>query len=107
MQRHNTIEDASGVLVRLLDANPGLELETQIIVGFPSETQHDFEETLSWLGTMRLHKVTIFVYDEKENAPSREIQPKVPEAVIQERIRAAHEYFRRKHILSALSCNVR
>jgi tRNA A37 methylthiotransferase MiaB len=107
MQRQNTIESAIGALNQILIANRDIQLDTQIIVGFPSETEDEFEDTLQWVGTLPFHVVTLFPYDEKENTKSCELQPKVPKSVIQERIRKAQDYFRKRHISTALSCDIR
>ena len=107
MQRHNTIEDAADVIARVQVANPGIEVDTQVIVGFPSETQQDLEQTMRWIESLHLHRVTFFYYDEKENTPSREIQPKVPAEVIRERVRIARAYLEERHIPTALSCDVK
>jgi len=85
--------------------NSGLELNTQIIVGFPSETEAEFEESLEKLARVAFSSVTLFPYDDKENTPSHDMYPKIPEQVKQDRINKAHVFLRAKGIKSALCCN--
>ncbi len=107
MNRGNTTGPAIGALSELLAENPGLQLDTQVIVGFPSETNEEFNDTLAALGSTSLHSVTLFPYDEKENAPCASIQPKVSEADIRLRVSRARDYFHKRHIRTALSCATR
>jgi len=101
--------DDMGALMTLLNAlkarNISLELNTQIIVGFPTETEEEFEESLEQLAKVAFSSVTLFPYDDKENTPSYDMYPKIPEQVKQERIKKAHVFLRSKGIKSALCCN--
>ncbi len=91
-------------LDKIRSVSPDTSLSTRMIVGFPSETEADFEETLDFIPRGGFKDVTIFPYDEKERSLSREIEPKVSPAVINYRVKRAVKYFKRNHIGCYLSC---
>jgi ribosomal protein S12 methylthiotransferase len=64
---------------------PELTLRSTFVVGFPGETEADFEFLLQWLEEARLDRVGAFAYENVEGAPARDLPDHVPEAVKQER----------------------
>lgn len=54
----------------LYDSIPSLSLSTDVIVGFPGETEDDFKDTLSMLQSARFSKVHIFPYSKREGTPA-------------------------------------
>lgn len=105
MNRSDDIDKLIEILNEIHRYNNKLELNTQIMVGFPTETEAEFEESLTQLSKVAFSNVTLFPYDDKENTKSFEIHPKIPESVKQERIKKAQIYLRQKGIKSALCCN--
>ena len=73
---------------RLKDAVPGLTLSTDLIVGFPGETDEDFEETLSLIREAGFVAAFAFKYSPRPNTPSRKLEDDVPEGVKDERLQA-------------------
>ncbi len=65
---------------------PDIALTTDIIVGFPGETDEDFEATLELLRTVRYHGSFSFKYSDRPNTRSAEFADKVPEEVKGERL---------------------
>lgn len=61
-------------------------LRTSIIVGFPGETDEDFEELLDFIKMVRFERLGAFIYSDEEEAPSYHFEGKVPETVAQERL---------------------
>ncbi|MBB6061996.1 ribosomal protein S12 methylthiotransferase [Thermosipho japonicus] len=61
-------------------------LRTSIIVGFPGETDEDFEELLDFIKMARFERLGAFIYSDEEEAPSYHFEGKVPEIVAQERL---------------------
>jgi len=61
-------------------------LRTSIIVGFPGETDEDFEELLDFIKMVRFERLGAFIYSDEEEAPSYHFEGKVPEIVAQERL---------------------
>lgn len=105
MDRGDSVDHLLLVLNEILKRNPALEINTQIIVGFPSETEREFEESLNQLSKVAFNSVVLFPYDDKENTQAFEMQPKVPDSVKQERIQKAQVFLRKLGIKSALCCN--
>lgn len=70
---------------RLLDHDPDFTFTTDIIVGFPGETDADFEETLEVMKEVRFAKVHMFPYSERARTRAAQYTNKVPHDVIQAR----------------------
>ena len=64
---------------------PDLALRSTMIVGFPGETDHDFEQLLEWLREARLDRVGCFRYENVEGAASNNLEGHVPDEVGEER----------------------
>lgn len=64
---------------------PDLTLRSTFIVGFPGETEADFQHLLDWLETAQLDRVGCFKYSPVEGAPANDIAEHVPEEVKEER----------------------
>lgn len=67
------------------EAVPELTLRSSFIVGFPGETDEDFEHLLEWLDEAELDRVGCFRYEPVEGAASNALPGRVPESVIEER----------------------
>lgn len=70
----------------LRDAIPDLVLRTTIIVGFPGETEEEFEEMLALLEEIRFDRLGAFLYSVEEGTPAAEMDGQVPESVKNERL---------------------
>jgi ribosomal protein S12 methylthiotransferase len=70
----------------LREAIPELALRTTVIVGFPGETEDDFEELLDLLDRVRFDHVGAFAYSEEEDTPAATMAGAVPEVVRRERL---------------------
>lgn len=86
MNRNYEINELISALNRLKSANPNLELNTHLIVGFPSETEEDFRESLALMDKVAFTQVDINFYSEHDATPSSRMKDKVPREVIAERI---------------------
>lgn len=64
---------------------PELTIRSTFIVGFPGETQEDFEMLLDWLKEAQLDRVGCFKFSPVDGAPASEIEPQIPEDIKQER----------------------
>ncbi|MFC1853691.1 radical SAM protein [candidate division CSSED10-310 bacterium] len=91
MNRDPHIERYFEALKMMKHAYPRLRLRTFVIIGFPTETEQDFEATLDFLNKCRFDEVDIFQYYETKNMDSASILPKVPLDVIMDRIRRVQE----------------
>ncbi len=85
MNRKYTREQYLDLCVRLREAMPDIALSTDIIVGFPSETEEDFQETLSLVEEARFASAYTFIYSPRPGTPAAKIVDDTPHEVIQER----------------------
>jgi tRNA-2-methylthio-N6-dimethylallyladenosine synthase len=74
------------VVAALRAAIPGIALSTDIIVGFPGETETDFQETLSLVDQVEFDDAYTFKYSVREGTPAVRIKDHVPEEIKTERI---------------------
>lgn len=87
MKRRHTKADAYALIKRLRAAVPDLALRTTLLVGYPDETEEDFEELMEFVEKVRFERLGVFPYSEEEGTFSaRELQDNVPEEVKQERV---------------------
>lgn len=70
----------------LRDAIPGLKLRTTVIVGFPGETDREFDEMLDLLDEVRFDRVGAFTYSVEEGTRAAEMPDQVPESLKRERL---------------------
>ena len=85
MNRHYTKEDYLRLVERIRAACPEISLTTDIIVGFPGETEEDFEETMDVVRTVRYDSAFTFLYSPREGTPAAAMPDQVPEAVAKPR----------------------
>jgi len=83
------------VVAALRGAVPGIALSTDIIVGFPGETEADFQETLSLVEQVAFDDAYTFKYSVREGTPAVRIKDHVPEEIKTERIGRLIELVRR------------
>ncbi|MDE6624101.1 MAG: 30S ribosomal protein S12 methylthiotransferase RimO [Alistipes sp.] len=87
MRRRHTKEEAYALVRRLRDAIPDLAIRTTLLVGYPGETEADFEELMQFVRDVRFERLGVFPYSEEEGTYSAEqLRDDVPEAVKQERV---------------------
>jgi len=87
MNRNSDTKEFKEVIKEMKKENSRLRLRTQVIVGFPTETENDFNDTITLVKECGFDEVDIFQYFEKDNMASAKIIPKVPNKVIYDRIR--------------------
>jgi len=85
MNRVYTQAEYLALVDRLYAAIPNLALSTDIIVGFPGETEDDFEDTMSVLRHARFDQAFTFIYSPREGTPAATMSDAVPREVTQER----------------------
>ena len=86
MNRKYTIAQYKEKVKRLLSLRPGIALATDFIVGFPGETEEDFQNTLNLLQEIGFHSSFSFKYSDRPQARSTELEDKVAEPVKSERL---------------------
>jgi tRNA-2-methylthio-N6-dimethylallyladenosine synthase len=70
---------------RMREARPGLAITTDIIVGFPGETEEDYLETKKAVATVQFDQAFVFRYSPRKDTPAAEMPDQVPERVKEER----------------------
>lgn len=86
MLRRYTREQYLDVVARLRQAMPGITFSTDIIVGFPGETEAQFRETLSLLGEAGFDDAYTFRYSVRDGTPAERLKDRVPEEVAADRL---------------------
>lgn len=86
MNRGYTREYYLDLVRKVREAVPGISLTTDIIVGFPGETEEDFQETLSLVEEVRFDSAFTFIYSPREGTPAARFKDQIPEEVKKERI---------------------
>ena len=85
MHRGYTRERFLGIIQKLRRARPDIGITTDIIVGFPGETEEDFEETLSLAREVEFDNAYIFKYSQRRDTPAAEMPDQVPQKIREER----------------------
>jgi tRNA-2-methylthio-N6-dimethylallyladenosine synthase len=85
MRRSYRAERYLGWLRRIRDQIPGIAVTTDIIVGFPGETEEDFLATLAVVEEARYDQAYTFQYSPRPGTPAAEMGDQIPKAVVQER----------------------
>ncbi|MBP3544175.1 MAG: tRNA (N6-isopentenyl adenosine(37)-C2)-methylthiotransferase MiaB, partial [Lachnospiraceae bacterium] len=85
MNRHYTKEQYLALVERIKTAMPDVSLTTDIIVGFPGETEEDFEETLDVVRKVRYDSAFTFIYSKRTGTPAARMENQVPEEVVKNR----------------------
>lgn len=91
MRRGTTKEKTTTLLKKFREEVPGIILRTSLIVGYPGETQEDFEVLKDWVKEMRFERLGCFTYSHEENTHAHQLEDNIPEEVKQERSNAIME----------------
>jgi len=87
MNRKYTRQKYLSIIEKLRRAIPDVSITSDIIVGFPGETEKDFEDTLSLLREARYDMIFSFIYSPREGTPAAKMPDQIPHAVSAERYR--------------------
>ena len=85
MNRRHTRAETETIVNRLRERIPGLVLRTTFIVGFPGETDAEFEELLQYVEATRFERLGVFPYSFEPDTPAAKLPNHVPDAVKLER----------------------
>lgn len=96
MNRHYTREHYMGLIHKLKDACPGIALSTDVIVGFPGETEEDFLDTYDLIDTVGFNQVFTFIYSPRSGTPAASFPESVPRSVAQDRFDRLVDLVQRK-----------
>ena len=85
MKRSYRSEKFLGILQRARQAIPGLAISTDIIVGFPGETEEDFQETMRVIRESEFSVAYTYQYSIRPGTPAAEYEDQIPKEIVQER----------------------
>ena len=85
MNRHYTKESYLALAQKIKEKIPGIAMTTDIIVGFPGETEEDFEETLDVVRKVKFDSAYTFVYSRRTGTPAAAMEDQVEPSVVKER----------------------
>ena len=91
MNRVYTAEAYRDLARRIRNALPGVSLTTDLIVGFPGETEEDFQELLSFLREIRFDAAYTFIYSRRSGTPAADMAEQVPEEIKKARLQELME----------------
>lgn len=95
MQRFHTAQEIREALLNFKKAFPKLRLITHILVGFPGETEEDFEKTLKFVEEIDFDYVAVYPYFERPGTPAVILPNKVSQKIINERMKKARKFLAR------------
>jgi len=85
MRRGTTYEKTNALLKTFRERVPQMAIRTTLIVGYPGETQEDFELLRDWVKEMRFERLGCFTYSHEENTHAYTLEDDIPEEVKMER----------------------
>ncbi len=104
MNRRHSSRDYKDIVQRLRDAQPDLALSSDFIVGFPGETDADFQATMDLVEAVGFVQAYSFKYSQRPGTPAADMDDQVPEAVKAERLQLLQGLLNRQQIAFNESC---
>lgn len=86
MRRRSTEASIENTIDRLRKKIPDIHIRTTFIVGFPGETDEDYEKLYDFVDRMRFARLGVFAYSQEENTPAGEMENQIDEEVKEERL---------------------
>ena len=97
MNRNYTREHYLNTIEKIRKAMPNITLSTDIIVGFPGETDEEYQETVDLIKTVRYHNAFIFMYSKRKGTIAEKMDNQIPINIKRERI---HNLLKIQHEIS-------
>ena len=86
MLRRSTEDSIRNTIARLKARIPDIHIRTTLIIGFPGETDEDYEKLLEFVEEMRFARLGVFAYSQEENTVAGEMQDQIDEEIKEERL---------------------
>ena len=86
MNRHHTVDEYLHIIDMMRDSRPDMAISGDFIVGFPGETDEEFEETIKLVETVKYASAFSFKYSTRPGTPGADMPDQVPEEVKSERL---------------------
>jgi tRNA-2-methylthio-N6-dimethylallyladenosine synthase len=103
MNRRHTCQEYMTLVARIRETRPDIALSTDIIVGFPGETDAEFERTLAVLEDIGFAQAYSFKYSARPGTPAAD-KPQIPDAIKEERLRRVQAIVSRHQVAFNESC---
>ena len=81
MKRNHTVLEYKSIIRKLRKIRPGMNISSDFIVGFPGETEQDFEATMNLIAEIGFDHSYSFIYSQRPGTPAAELADATPEAV--------------------------
>lgn len=85
MKRNHNSETTRGLVNKMRETVPGVAIRTTLIVGFPGETDEEFQELKEFVKDSRFDRMGVFTYSPEENTTAFDLEDNVPEEIKLER----------------------
>jgi len=85
MRRQITREEQTQLLNTIREMNPGIAIRTTMLVGFPGETEADFEALCDFVREQQFERLGVFMYSHEEDTSAHEMEDNIPDEVKAER----------------------
>ena len=95
MRRKYTTEEYREKIMKLHEAMPDVAITTDVIVGFPGETEEQFERGYRFIEDLKMYQLHVFPYSKRTGTPAARMPDQVPEEVKHERVRKLIELSKR------------
>ena len=93
MRRGTSQKKTTSLIKKIREKVPGIILRTTLILGYPGETEEDFEILKNWVKEMRFERLGCFTYSHEEDTHAFKLNDNVPEEVKQERLEDLRQDF--------------
>lgn len=87
MNRHYTTSEFASKLLDLKHKLPSLSITTDVIVGFPGETDEEFQSTYQWIKEMHFNQLHVFPYSRRKGTPAANMKDQVDGNIKHERVK--------------------
>ena len=86
MNRRSSHEEVKAITDKIRKMFPNATLRTTLIVGFPGETQEDFDEMMDFVKEIQWDRMGAFTYSQEEDTPAYDMDGQVPQEIMDERL---------------------
>ena len=91
MNRHYTVEEFGEKLAKLKEKLPSVSITTDVITGFPNETEEEFNKTYEWIKEMHFNQLHVFPYSPRRGTPAAKMSGQVHGNIKHERVKKLME----------------
>jgi len=99
MNRGYTLEEFENLIKAIKKASPNTVLQTQVITGFPGESENDFETTLNFFKRIYFHNVQVHAFDARKGAEASTMPDQISDDIKQKRRRALYRLTLKRKVL--------